>query len=229
MKKVFALLLAMLMVLTILSGCKKSGGEQADGKGQEENSQEENSQSEEDLLASVKTFADIQAMEGVEFGEKTSFEEKLLIVAFTLKDGTIYRAVADITPEQDQAIWDVDFFADDYEEQVAAILAPIEIKQIDNLSQNMPSQKELDQLTGKTGQDLLNDGWMMNGCYLDERQFYVSNGMFEYVVVTKDAIQYDENGDIDAEEIFKTQIVESVSFSRLDNAAYDIEQELYGE
>ena len=235
MKKVFALLLAMLMIISVMTGCGNKGENAPEGKGageegsKEENSQDENSQDEKAFLESLKTFADIQALEGVEFGNMSSLEEKLLIVAFTLPDGTIYRAVADITPEQDEAIWGVDFFAEDHDEQVAAILAPLEIKQIDNLSQFILTEEQMDQLVGKTGAELMEDGWRVNGFYLDEKEFYVIKEFFEYTIIVKEAPAYDPDADVEQEDLFKDAVVASVSFSRLDEPAYDIERELYGE
>lgn len=220
----------MLMVLSSLTGCGSKEGNAPDGQGsKEESTQEESSQSEAEFLESLKTFADIQALEGAEFGEMTTLEKKILIVAFTLQDGTIYRAIADVTEEQDDAIWAVDFFAEDHDEQIAQIIAPVEIKQIDNLSKTVLSQEQMDQLIGKTGAELLEDGWSVNGFYLDEKQFYVAKDFFEYIIVVKDTPEYDPDSDVDSEELFKTQVVESVSFSRLNNAAYDIEQEIFGE
>lgn len=79
------------------------------------------------------------------------------IDAFEL-NGVYYRAVATLTDEQEQAIFDLDWNDPDHDAKEAEILNPIAIDSIENLTEQIPAQAELDKLVGKTGKDLLDEG-----------------------------------------------------------------------
>ena len=123
------------------------------------------------------------------------------IDAFEL-NGVYYRAVATLTDEQEQAI-----------------LNPIAIDSIENLTEQIPAQAELDKLVGKTGKDLLDEGWSCGGYNLDDMEFWMSKDPFSYSVI------FDSNGDkpentddFDAEEAIQSYTVKSVTYQGLGDA-----------
>ena len=94
----------------------------------------------------------------------------------------------------------MDFFADDREEQINAILSPLEIISLVDLKTLALSQEELDQWIGKTGQDMLDAGWEYNGYrYSDDGSICMVNGRFQYLVSFKEALaapaSFDEEPD----------------------------------
>ena len=81
------------------------------------------------------------------------------------------------------ALFALEWDAPDRDKQERELLGPIVIDKIENLSEQIPPQSELDKLIGKTGKELLADGWMTSGCYdLEEMVFGMDKGMFSYDV-----------------------------------------------
>ena len=154
MKKLLALVLAALLVLGMLSGCTKkeekpAGGETSQQAGNTETSEGTASSRPEDW----KTLGDILAIEGLYTNERSTFAHQY-IIAFTV-DGTIYRAIANLTEEQEEAIFALDIFDEKHEEKENELIAPVAITQLDNMSERILSGSALEQWIGKTGEDLL--------------------------------------------------------------------------
>ena len=106
------------------------------------------------------------------------------------KDGEIMRAVARQTPEAYQALRSGD--------DVGKALAAMEMEKVEDLTAGMPKQQELDRLVGKTGGELLNDGWEIVGhsIYSDfdsATEFYLVKGLYFYSVRFDEAVEVDEN------------------------------------
>ena len=128
------------------------------------------------------------------------------------KDGTYYRAVAELTDEVSEAIDALDFFADDYFEQVEAIIAPLPVIEVRNLSAYIPA--DMDQWVGKSGAEMMQDGYEVTGYsfYEEFNNFYVTKGLCEWeVAVNEPQPQDDDNYDADAG--FAATTIRSVTFS----------------
>lgn len=103
------------------------------------------------------------------------------IVGF-VSDGTYYRAIATLTQEQEDAIFAIDIFDEQSDEKQLAILRPIAIDRIENLTALMPSEEELKTLVGKTYGELMEEGWSSMGWNLYDGEFYFEKGLFAYTM-----------------------------------------------
>lgn len=221
MKKAFSLALALLLVLLALTACgiikpAGDGGAQPAAVGSDEPAI-----TEAEELKAYKTIGDVLALESAEHQQSATFWNTYTYV-FSM-DGTIYRVVAPMSSQTFDAILALDFSEDDYEDKLNELISPLEIERHENLSTAIPSQKLLDELIGKTGEELLNDGWDVVGYFLDEMKFYMNHGLFEYAVTFDGKLTYSE--DFDEYEEIKPLKVKSVAYESLGNATADLEEE----
>ena len=116
------------------------------------------------------------------------------------QDGDTYRAICDVPEETAQAIFDLDFDDPDYDKKLNDLIAPLPVKVIENLTENLPTQKEAEQYIGKTGQELIDDGWTVHFYNLDEMRFGMTYGVYSYDIIfegkIKDPQNFNENTDM---------------------------------
>ena len=203
MKKVLAMLLAVLM-LASLAAC---GGKPETKPAQTGTAE----------IESLKTIGDVLALGEPANYQSACYEDKF-VYAFE-KDGTYYRAIAEITQETFDAIMNLEY-DDTYDEKYNAIISPLEITKWENLGELIPAQEELDKLVGKIGEELFNDGWNISSGYnLDTAEFYMANGLFEYVVAFDATFPPNSNtDDFDEVAAIAPLTVKSVTFYGLGNA-----------
>ena len=213
MKKLFTIALVLLMTMAMLAGCGGSGGSDGSGSGGSDQG---------GSADSIKTFGDIEALDLEEFGTSHYPDEKMLIYAFKLGD-TYYRASSKLDPEVSQELWDLEFDDPEYDAKYKAIMDSIEIDELTDLSDQILSQSELDALAGKTGQELMDEGWVPDGTYnLDEMGFWMNYGPFVYNV------HFDADGSgintetFEVEEGIKDWPVTGAEFVGLGNGATDL-------
>ena len=150
------------------------------------------------------------------------------VYAFEL-NGTLYRAVAPITQELSDQIFELDFDDPEYEEKYNALVAPLAIDHIDDLNAMMPPQEELDAYIGKTVGEMMDEGWEYGWGYnLDEKTISMSYGLFSYNVGYEGELD-NGNGEIELEEEdFRPLTVTSVAYEGLGNMTADLEAEMEG-
>lgn len=164
-----------------------------------------------------KTMGDVFVYESSGNG----FSETKYVYAFE-KDGVVYRAVAELPPDVSKTIWDVDFFDEHRDDKVREAVAPLPILQLENLTERIPSQEELNALVGKTGQALKDEGWRLTGWLLDDMAFSLEHGPFTYTVVMEGDYKPNENYDFDEEADFAPLKVKSVTYSGIGDATGEI-------
>lgn len=164
-----------------------------------------------------KTMSDAFAFESINSG----FNETKYVYVFE-KDDIIYRAVADLPADVSETIWSLDFFDEKYDEKVHAAVAPLPIAQLDNLTERIPAQAELDALIGKTGRELMDDGWTISGWQLDDMEFTLDHGPFAYTVVMEGDYTPNENYDFDEEVDFPPLKVKSITYAGIGDATSEI-------
>ncbi len=146
-------------------------------------------------LDTVKTLGDLLGLPEV----GTSLTGTTYVYAFEQDDNT-YRAICDVPEETAQAIFDLDFDDPDYDKKLSELIAPLSVKVIENLTENIPSQQEADQYIGKTGQELIDDGWTVYFYNLDEMQFGMNHGAYSYDITfegtVKDPDSFNEDTDM---------------------------------
>ena len=209
LKKLLSLALALLLVVAILAACGSKG----------ESSSEEQGSGSEDALSeeSLTTIGDIYALEETEDMQNAVYDGKA-IFAFKYKDN-YYRTVSSISKEDEEAYIGIDFADEDYEEQQKKILEPLAIDTVENLTSQILSQDDLDALVGKTGKDLVADGWKYNGSYnLDNMEIWMENGPFVYTVVFDGTAEGADTDNYDPEQETKDLKVKSIEFNSIGDA-----------
>ena len=132
------------------------------------------------------------------------------------QDGIYYRAIADIDETTSQAFFELSYDDEDYDEKCNELLSPLTVNKIENISAAIPPQEELDELIGKTGEDLLNDEWISFSFDSVSMESYMQHGLFAYIVVFEGDIQaYGEYSD----DVIKPLTVKSVKYEGLGDPA----------
>ena len=162
-------------------------------------------------IEEAKTFSDILGLPFYGY----SLNEDSLVYVFEL-NGTIYRAIADLTPEIYEPINNA--FGDN--QKFNELVAPLKIDLIDNVSEAIPTQKQLDRYVGKTGGELLDAGWKWNYYNLDEMEFGMEHGWFSYIVKFDGKVEYKDNLDIEA--AIRDLKVLSVTYDNVSSSVTDL-------
>ncbi|MCR4747108.1 MAG: hypothetical protein K5836_01400 [Clostridiales bacterium] len=207
MKRTAVLVICLAIVLSF-AACGKSGG----GSSTPDVSD----------VTSLTSMSDILSLDAD--SNFSSWDDENYIYAFTTGDKS-YRAVADINADICAKIDGLDFADADYDDQLIAVLKDSRLVEIKDISNGMMSQDELDKYVGKTGQDLLDDGFCMGSSYFvsDEKiEIALANGFYEYSVlfdgdVTSEAL--DEDFDAGIADL----TVSSITYSGLSDAVTDKE------
>ena len=176
-----------------------------------------------DDVKDAKTFADILALPSNESGST----DKYLFYTFQL-NGIDYRAVSFIDQETADALFELDFDDPDHDKKYFEIVAPLTIDQMDNLTEMIPSKEEINAYVGKTGEDLLNEGWTYQWYNLDSMEFGMQHGLFTYNIQFDG--KYEGNiDDFNEEEDIKPFVIKSIEYSGLGNTSADLEEQFFGE
>ena len=152
----------------------------------------------------------------------SSTSERFFAFVFDL-GGEIWRAVSYIDADTSKALFDLDFEDPDYDSKYNALTAPLPIDRIENLTEMIPSQEELDAFVGMTGEELLAEGFTLSWYDLEAMEFHMNRGLFEYVV-TFEGEPGPESED-DYEAIVKPLTVTAIRFDRLGDPTADLWEE----
>ena len=139
--------------------------------------------------AEWKTLADVLALEtdGMERGTN-GMDQYYLAFRY---GGRYWMVTAGFSEELFRKLMNIDIFADDRKEQELAILGPCEIQSAVDLATRALPQEELDKWIGRTGGEMLEAGWEING-YTYEREgirINMINGRFQYLVAFAEEIE----------------------------------------
>lgn len=158
-----------------------------------------------------RTLADVFAAKSELYALATS-PDKFAIV-FPV-DGVYYRVEADIPADVYEKLDAIDFFDETREAQEQALLGPLPVTRVGNLSSGIPSQEELDVLIGLTGQDLLDMGFAYGSGYSfwDKAEMYLVSGLYEYHVYFNETVPEMDNYEEALDELMLTLTVEKVEF-----------------
>ena len=182
MKNTIALLLSLALILG-LTACGGSAASSASAVPEAENAASASAAQETQAPEAAdspefRTMGDVFAYDS----ENYAFGDDYYIYVFE-KDGIIYRATAKFPPDVSEKVAAIDIFDEQYDAKVREAVAPLKIEKLDNLTEMIPPQEELDALVGKTGQDLLDDGWTIWSYQLDIMEFGLHHGPFAFTVV----------------------------------------------
>lgn len=215
MKKVLIITVALLLALSMLAGCGKASDASAGKKEKDSGTSEQASDATK--LEDIKTMADVFALKSAEFITATSTNNKYAY-GFSL-DGIYYRAVVTMSDETAEEYYAIDRSQDDYEEKETNLLSGLQVDAVENLTEKIPSKEELSKYVGKTGEDLLNEGWSGTYYNFEDMECEMNYGIFAYKVCVAGEVDLPE--DYDADEVFKPLTVTSVDFETLGDITAD--------
>ena len=209
MKKKLVLLIMVMAAALMITAC----GQDAGGSGSEETASAGGGFD----PAQVKTLGDLFAYQTEDNYQEGYTEEKY---AYALEvDGVYYRAVVDLPADVSKEIWAMDFDDEDREQKIRDLVSPIAVTDLENLTEEIPDQAELDQLVGRTGQELFDDGWVYSGYDLEAMQAWMNHGPFAFVVGFEyDGAPMENTDDFDFEKEFKDLKVKSVEYDGIGDA-----------
>ena len=211
MKKGFVCVLSLLIVLSLFATC----GKQESGDPTPTN----NAPASDSL--SVETIGEALALKG-----EGEFQSATLGKAYVLvfeKDGVYWRVIAELTPEQHDAIFALDILDEDHEQKEKELVSPLTVTKCENLNEKKLSDDDMAALVGKTGAELFDSGWTTGMGYdLESMEFYLEYAPFMYTVTFEKQEQLENTDDFDEEAAVASLKVVSVSFSGLGNSATEI-------
>ena len=211
MKKGFVCVLSLLIVLTLFAAC---------GKKESNDPTPTNNVPASDTL-SVETIGEALALKGEgEFQSATL--GKAYVVVFE-KDGVYWRVIAELAPEQHDALFALDILDESHDEKEKELVSPLTVTKIENLNEKKLSDDDMTALVGKTGAELFDSGWTTGMGYdLESMEFYLEYAPFMYTVTFEKQEQLENTDDFDEEAAVASLKVVSVSFSGLGNSATEI-------
>lgn len=161
-------------------------------------------------LDSVTTLGQVLGLP--DYGS-SCYEDKYVYVFE--QDDTYYRAIADCPTDVSDRVFALDWEDPQYDAKLRELISPLKVDRIENLTEAIPPQEELDKLAGKTGEELFNEGWTNSGWNLETMEFYMYHGPFEYIVVFEGDAKSPEEFD---EEDINPLVVKSVKYYGLGDA-----------
>lgn len=221
-KTVTATMLALALTALPLAGCggqASQGGEAGSGDaGQAQAAMD---------VSSWTTFGDAMAYCAEEGKSTASWDEKHYVTMFDTNDGGVVRVVAKMDPETYKAFAKLDMLDEDYNEKFLEVMGGLELESAEDLTDDVMTQDELDAYKGKTGQDLIDDGfafesyWMYGG---DETGATMSQGYFAYDVTFDTSITDDQSEDEGAAIMGAT--ITAIEYAGASNAAVELPEAL---
>ena len=175
-----------------------------------------------------KTLADFYAVidqpndEGNTPPHSFTVSEAMFAAAFE-KDGASYRIEAVIPADIAAQLDAIDFFDEQRDQKYEALLSPLPITRVGDLSAILPAQEELDALVGMTGQELLDLGFEFGAGYSfwESTDFYLTRGLVEYQVTFREKMPQMEDYDDVLEELFGPLTVQKVQIDGLSSLCSD--------
>lgn len=168
-------------------------------------------------ISSLKTLGDVMAIESE--GQTSTWNEEHYVYV-TNANGAPLRAVVDLTPETYSQIEELDFLDEKYDQKLNDIIGGLELASLDDYSDQVPSQDEMDALVGKTGKELFDDGFTFSTLTMyggDETVAELEKDLFRYEITFDGTV----GGDADSfDGSLVTELpVASVSFIGLSDEA----------
>ena len=181
MKKSISLIFILTLLLS-LAACGSGGG-----KGESDTAAPEEGGA---GIENIKTMKDVFAYDSVSNGSMDN------VYAYVFEeDGITYRAIAEMPDDVTEAYYALDVSDEKYDEKAKEMLGSLEVTKLENLTEMIPPQEELDKLVGKTGQDLLDDGWTFWSWDLESMEFGMYKGPFAYTVIFEGTLKNTDDFD----------------------------------
>lgn len=149
--------------------------------------------------------------------------DKTYIIVFAAGDET-YRAVAQMKPDTEKALEGLEFFNPDDTQKIVDALSGLELVSAEEISSTRLSDDEIQSYVGKTGQDLVDNGFKFESYFMyggDQTGASMGNGYYSYEFTFDTQVAEDKTDDEGA-AILSAKIVEAQNMGNLSNAALDV-------
>lgn len=150
------------------------------------------------------------------------YDESYFVCVIRSGDSSV-RAVCKADPSIDEKLADIGFDDPDYNEKITAALGDLELISAEDITNTQLSQEELDSYVGKTGQDMLDAGFVFafyNMYGGEQTGADMDNGYYTYDVTFDVSITEDQVED-GGESLLGATVVEIQGFGNLSNMALD--------
>lgn len=155
-RRITAAALTLALVATPLTAC--SGGESTD----DASSSSTTSQTASTDSSSWKTVSDVPILDGM---YSWGYDDVNWVCVLE-SNGTFYRIVVKLDDEANKRIEEIDWDKGEVEKQTLDAIANLPLASVEDLSGDVVSQEELDALVGKTGQELVDAGFVFESYYM---------------------------------------------------------------
>ena len=140
----------------------------------------------------MKTMGELYAIE--DGNTQLSLSDKLLVFVVQ-KDGKALRGIASLSGELFAELDAIDISEQGWEDKIKEKTASLPIARLDDLTAGIPSQAELDKEIGKTGQQLLDEGYLLDGFTVGDDGtvfFSVSKGDYSFTMTAAEKFENEE-------------------------------------
>ena len=215
-KRSITAVMVLIVAVCMLAGCGWNTGSSKDKS-------KDSGAGEELTTDSIKTFEDVLRLDAEDV--QNSVGGGKVVYAFKY-NGSYYRAIGDISQEDEDKYIGIDFADEDYEQQQTQIVKDIPVDTVEKLDDQILTQDELDALAGKTGAELTAEGWTYQGSfYLDEMEFYMEYGPFVYTVTFDGSASVKDAEGYAPEKETKDMKVKAARFESFGDGATDLDPE----
>ena len=215
-KKVAALTFAMMLACMLLTACGQQESSNSSSSSSSSSSAAEQTETPAASLdvSGLKTLGDVLAVssycQGMAYGEQ-SFGGVYQI------DDSYVRVTAKMTPELYEQTNALDYNDKDYDKKFSELMSGLELEIVEDITADKIPQETLDTYVGKTGKDMVNDGFAFATYFMygeDETGVAMTNGYYSYDVIFDAKVTEDDTNDEGASIMDATiKSVEQMGFS----------------
>lgn len=218
MKKILIMLCVAAIAMSMLTACGKSGSNESGANGSGAETSGESGKAVD--VTQLKTMADVYALLGEgDHNVQEAFSETVYVYVFTLDDVT-YRVKLDLPEDVSAKLWELDFSDPERDQKAQELLGPVELTSVENLNEMIPTQEELDQWVGKTGEEMFEAGWSYSYYNLADMEAGMDDGMFVYTVRFEyDGEPMQNSDDFDFYAQFANLKIASITYDGIGDAA----------
>ena len=219
-KKVVALTFAMMLACMLLTACgQQESSNSSSGSSSSSSAAEQTETPAASLdVSGLKTLGDVLAVssycQGMAYGEQ-SFGGVYQI------DDSYVRVTAKMTPELYEQTNALDYNDKDYDKKFSELMSGLELEIVEDITADKIPQETLDTYVGKTGKDMVNDGFAFATYFMygeDETGVAMTNGYYSYDVIFDAKVTEDDTNDEGASIMDAT--IKSVEQTGFSAAAY---------
>lgn len=211
-KTITSMALALSLVVAPLAGCA--------GQGSDASTQatEQTTASAPVDVASWKTLGD--ALGAQTESMASGCDEKHYVAVFAAGD-TLVRVVAELEPGMYEKINELDYLDPDHDKKLNDIIGGLPLESAEDITSDALTQEQLDALVGKTGKELVDDGFIFKGYYMygaeGETGVTMDKGYFSYGV-TFDATVTDDQTEDEGAAIMDAKVTGASRMSASDSS-----------